>query len=285
MNKYLTIFICFLSALLIAATPVVKRDANQRVFLFEGSFNDSLSFRKTDTNGFFAKELIEWQNDAIGDWPLNESQSNADASTVYDISGNGNDGTCTDVSLTTGVGDVPNGAALFNGTTSLINTGADMVGILPLTIEVWIYPTGWGELAYGRTVDNNRSVFGVTTGRLHYRSDGATVIYSGIASITLNSWYHVCVTRNAAGDETNFYINGILSGNANQDSGTPEAGTTNVLIGGHNGALTFDGKIASVKIWNYVRTEKQRLASYNGTSDKYKELNGKVYATEFIELP
>ena len=57
--------------------------------------------------------------------------------------------------------------------------------------------------------------------RLGFSRDGSTTIYSG--TIAPDTDYHLAVTSTAAG-VTNFYINGVLSGSANQAAGTPTDG-------------------------------------------------------------
>ena len=53
-------------------------------------------------------------------------------------------------------------------------------------------------------------------------------------------------------------MNGVLSGAANQDSGTPAIGTTNTFIGNKDDGLrAFDGKIAKVRLYSYAMSAGQ----------------------------
>jgi hypothetical protein len=67
----------------------------------------------------------------------------------------------------------------------------------------------------------------------------------------------VTITREADGT-INFYIGDTstmpgLSGAADQDSGTPEAGTSNLLIGNNSAEnRTFDGAISDLRIYNRI---------------------------------
>jgi len=197
----------------------------------------------------------------IGHWPLDGNH--IALPTAKDISRFGNDGVCTDVSLTTGIHGESNGAALFNGTTSGIDTGTDMIGIGPLTIDVWIYLTGWGESGSGRVINNRRLIFHVYEEYgIKFTSDGSRGAYPAEGAIVFNTWYHTCITRDINGI-ANIYLNGVLSGAANQDSGIPVAGESNVFIG----ALSFlsrffDGKIAKVRIYSYVMSAGQVAKLY-----------------------
>ena len=155
---------------------------------------------------------------------------------------------------------------IFNGTTSKIDCGSDFIGTQAISISAWIYADGWGETTHGRILDNGKFQFYVSTiaNSLRFTSNGSTRINSATDSITANVWYHVAITRNSAGDEINFYINGVLSGTANQDSGTPEAGTTNVIIGNNDAqSITFDGFI-NLEVYDLVLTADEAWALYNG---------------------
>lgn len=140
---------------------------------------------------------------------------------------------------------------IFNGSTSKINLGCDFIGIKPIAISCWIYLDGWGEGNTGRIITNNKLSYYLGGGGLYlaFNSDGSSSIYSAINSLSLGQWFYVVVTRTSTGLATH-YVNGIQSGNANQNSGTPEAGTTNVIIGNNNAQIsTFDGRIADLTIW------------------------------------
>ena len=66
----------------------------------------------------------------------------------------------------------------------------------------------------------------------------------------IKTWKQVIITRTSTG-LVNFYINGILSGAANQVSGTPIAGTTNMFVGAYVPSYAdqlFKGQINQVRI-------------------------------------
>lgn len=151
----------------------------------------------------------------------------------------------------------------FNGSTSKLDLGADFIGTGDYSVAGWIYARSLGENSVGRIIDNNKLLLYVTSGtsRFGLSSDGAvTTAYSASTALTLNNWQHLIVTRTSVG-VTNFYVNGVLSGTANQSSGTPVAGTT-VLIGNNGGTTaTFNGYIYRLKGYNRIlnTTEIQQL--------------------------
>ena len=163
--------------------------------------------------------------------------------------------------------DYSGGLANFNGSTSKVDTGSDMIGTKACTIVARIYAGSSQESGSGRILENGKTGFSVEdatyTNRLVFSSVGSNFIGSAADSIQPNTWYHIVVTRNSAGDETNFYINGVLSGSANQDSGTPTAGTSNVIIGNKaDQSRTFDGDIDFVRVIDEVWTAKDVELDY-----------------------
>jgi len=153
---------------------------------------------------------------------------------------------------------------IFNGTTSKIDTQSDWLGVGAVTIAATIYAAGWGETA-GRVLGNGKTDIYVrsTNSSIALFSDGVTFTTSADNSIQLNTWYRVLVTRTAAG-VANFYINGVLSGSADQNSGTPIGGTSNAFIGNREAAdRTFDGRIALLEVRDVVLTADEVWALYN----------------------
>ena len=145
--------------------------------------------------------------------------------------------------------------AMFNGADDYVDLEegkpTDLTG--DITISAWINPEGWGEGSSGSIIDNGKLryiLYATTTGVILTSNNNAWA-YSADNSISTNTWKRILVTRPSAGTNTNFYIDGVLSGDANQNSGTPEGGTTNTFIGNREANdRTFDGKIANIKIWN-----------------------------------
>ena len=141
------------------------------------------------------------------------------------------------------------GAMYFNGSAKLAYTGMDGLtsdisfacSILPLTLS-------------GRIFDNSKLLIYVNpSGYLTVSRDGTTLINSGAGSIAINTTYKVAVTSTSAG-LTNIYINGVLSGTANQAAGTPASGTTWNL--GNNAASNqaFTGRMKTPIVENRIMT-------------------------------
>ena len=165
-------------------------------------------------------------------------------------------------------------ANYYNGSTSKLDCGNydDLTG--DKSFIAWIKPYGWGEGGNnGRVVDNGKVGLIVNTNddKLSFSSDGfSSQISSGANSIILSIWQLVIVTRNSAGDETNIYINGVLSGSADRDSGTPVAGTTDIIIGNRDADdRTFYGLIDQNRIENGILTAQECSQIYTSEKNQY----------------
>ncbi len=190
---------------------------------------------------------------------------------VSDRSGSGNTGYMkgfTSTSSASVSGKIGQGLK-FDGVDDKITTNSDFIGTNPATITAWIYLKSYGGgtgagAGYGRIVENGKTILNVNPlARLGFNSDGSTSSYSAIGSLSLGRWYFVTVSRNVAG-VANFYINGVINGTANQNSGTPTVGTSNVVIGNRNdSARPFDGSLDDVRVYNRALSASEIKELYN----------------------
>ena len=163
-------------------------------------------------------------------------------------------------------------AQLYDGADSKLDTGSDLTGTKDVTLAAWVKVYSYGEGSNGMIFNNGKlylSAF-LTGNRFINTSDGAVTF--GVAaddSIILNVWQLICITRTSSG-ATNFYVDGVLSGSANQDSGTPAAGTTNIIIGNNNGQTeTFDGLINAVRIYDGLLSAQEISQIYTSEKERY----------------
>lgn len=131
----------------------------------------------------------------------------------------------------------------FDGASGSVsmNDITDLTG--DITIEGEMYLDGLGENLVGRIFDNGKLLlYFPNTGKIAIScNSGVTPAYSESGSLILNKPIHFVITRTSAGI-TNFIINGVASGTADQSSGTPAAGTTNLFVGNRSADdRTFDG--------------------------------------------
>jgi len=155
------------------------------------------------------------------------------------------------------------GALEFDGADTKVDTGFDFIGTGDITISAWIYPRSYGENSLGLFLYNGKFLTGIlSTNKWRVSSDNSTAAYSSDNSVIFNRWSHIVVTRTSSGI-TNIYINGVLSGTADQNSGTPSAGA-NVIIGNTSGQIrTWDGYIQNFQVYNEIISESKRNELYN----------------------
>ena len=191
--------------------------------------------------------------------------------TTHDKSGNGNDGQFVTAATSPAWSRYGkhNYGLQFDGNDDYISTGNDPVQTNTITACSWIKPYA-GDIVRV-IVSNVDFLFYVYVGsdpteKLVVTSDnGSHGVSSDTHSITLNAWQYVCAKRLSDG-KTTFYINGIQSGAADQDSGTPtDISSTGLSIGArYDGAYSFSGLVDDVKIYNYARTPAQIAWDFNG---------------------
>ena len=154
----------------------------------------------------------------------------------------------------------------FNGGNSKLDLGADFIGTSDYSFFGWFFIKSDGSSTVGRLIDNGKLLAFTHLGVLQVKSDGAAG--PGQASsgggLRFGKIYHLGFTRTSVGT-TNVFVNGVLSGTANQSSGTPAAGTTNVLIGldGGGSGFVFDGLIYRARGWNRILTTEEIIQMFD----------------------
>ena len=159
----------------------------------------------------------------------------------------------------------------FNGTNSQIICGDYDTLDEDLTIITWAKPYGWANGDF--TIFDNESF------KLRAASDHSWIVISNSPTFAISAdnsfvedeWQSVIATRTSAG-VTNIYINGILSGSADQSSGVPEAGIYDFSVGARSadGHSQFDGLIGDVRILKGLLSTEEINQIW--TSEKHKYL-------------
>jgi hypothetical protein len=166
---------------------------------------------------------------------------------------------------------------------SKVDCGTDWLGTGPATFAVWLkfvkrlgnsnvrlFDNGTTYMSFGGSTSST-----ATSNKIVFVSNGAADASSNPCSgdiLNITNWNHYAVTRNASG-VCNFYVNGVLSGTANQASGTPSAPTTNMLLGNNNAgsrgilsgllseAMTFNRVLNAQEINDLARRRKLPMDS------------------------
>lgn len=141
-----------------------------------------------------------------------------------------------------------------NGNLTFTN---EVIGTGNKSIEFVIKTNDTSSHTWNYIMSNNK--FGIRvrgdTRQIQVTSVGdSTWAYSDTNAIKLGVWQHVCIAR-ASDGTTNIYVDGKLSGAANQATGTPVAGDYNLTL--LNYALpeeqySYNGYIDELGIMNYA---------------------------------
>jgi len=252
-----------------------KLESDPQYIISSMTESESIQTNITVEGNFSHLEIsdIAPYDNLIAYYPFDGDIENTLTTTSYDWTKNNNDGTLVNDAVINETGCLYGDCLRLDGTGDNVNTGSDMIGTGDDSVCAWIYPISWGENNYGRVVDNGKFWLAVDGNALYNRmlfsSNNVASSYSADV-IVLNIWQHVCVSRNSTGS-ANIYINGVISGTANQSSGTPVGGTTNIILGNNLGASrTFDGSIDEVMIFDTVLNPSQISDIYNNQSERFK---------------
>jgi len=209
--------------------------------------------------------------------------------TWTDLSGQGNNGTLTNMSATPF--DSGNGGSLvFDGVNDyVVSTNDDSVKIFnnSITMEAFIktpviqsnthfpnilskritytYPNG----GYGLWMNNETRPDGTSYGILHTDESSALVYFNEL--INTNKWFHLVATYDGLSfksyQNSNFNNSVSLTGNivpVNNELLIGVARSNNI-----NYSYSFEGNIAVVRLYNRALTPQEVLQNYNATKTRF----------------
>ena len=150
-----------------------------------------------------------------------------------------------------------------------------------LTIEAWIYPTGWGpnfSVGYGTILDKEeftlvliKGVYGINCLgiKMNHQGSPSSLTTTPDSSVSLNGWHHVAVSYGYEDSTIKIYINGVeqsLAFNPAPAGKIVDNLNSDLSLGFYqNFGYSFDGIIDEVRLWKVVRTSQEinaNMASY-----------------------
>lgn len=161
-------------------------------------------------------------------------------------------------------------AMKFNSSISKISVGSYDTLVGDISVSGWFNAKSLGESNIGILINNGQFIVGVnaTNNRISVTSDNSTTVYSGNNVVDFNDNVHIGVSRTSTG-VVNIYINGVLSGTANQASGTPVAGG-DITIGNNTGqSATWNGLIQQMKVISGILTAQEFAQEYSSSKARY----------------
>ena len=220
----------------------------------------------------------------IAHWRFDEGQG----ATLYDSSGNGNNGTLTlGSSGQTSAGSVKvnantawyngregkqNYSLNFDGTDDYVNVGTTIssaLGTGDLTLSAW-FKTSTSGVILNNYSGTPMFILGVDP-KGYFTLRGGDGIYHKISTtfyVNNNQWHHLVGVR--SGDTQYIYLDGTIQDSASGVSGLNINSSCATVIGAQNGypcvvggTNKFSGQIDDVRIYNYALTADQVKAVYN----------------------
>jgi hypothetical protein len=214
---------------------------------------------------------LEYRNIVLGGLKLYYDMSipacyNGSGTIVYDISANGNNGTLVNGPT------FSNNAIRLDGSNDYISLPTTGFAPSTLTLEFWIKRHVDG--GYFLTIDNSdnpelRLQFSGGYVALTWYDDGAYLAsFNSVATITLNTWYHICVT--SQNNDFRMYINGTLdtADTSGTYTGGPSGNAGEHTLGTYNRPGAGYGGYANVsygvyRFYSRVLSANEILHNYN----------------------
>jgi hypothetical protein len=213
--------------------------------------------------------------------PSNPSSYSGSGTTITDLSGNGRNGTMSNISFTSPY-------FTYNGTSSQISI-ADNAALEPgsgdWTMEVWVNQSVSGnDVVLGKfdpgglTVDVSYSIR--TTNTTYYAQigsgsgSGSTLFVNSTNYVgTIGSWSQIVyVFTNVAANTLQTFVNGSSIGTVSHSLPSILNTSSNLYIGSYNNgeySQWFDGKIGITRLYNRALTAPEVLQNYNADKSKY----------------
>ena len=204
---------------------------------------------------------------------MTESYSGS-GNTVNDISGNGLNGTLSNVTTTAT-------AFTFNGSNSQVSIPDNAIlepGTGNWTIEVWFKPTVINGTLLGKYNNGGQTAnisYALRMGSNIIRADfsnGSTGLSSDNYTLTPNNWVQMVYVWNKTNNALYTYSNGVLKQTKTITISGILNSSTNLFLGSYNGgeyAQYFNGQIGVVRMYNKPLTDSEVLNNFNTTKGNY----------------
>ena len=204
---------------------------------------------------------------------MTESYSGS-GNTVNDISGNGMNGTLSNVTTTAT-------AFTFNGSNSQVSIPDNAIlepGTGNWTIEIWFKPTVLNGTVLGKYNNGGNTAnisYALRMGANYIRADfsnGSTGLVSDNYTLTPNNWVQMVYVWNKTNNVLYTYSNGVLKQTKTITISGILNSSTNLFLGSYNGgeyAQYFNGQIGVVRLYNKPLTDSEVLNNFNTTKATY----------------
>lgn len=220
--------------------------------LFYGWFGDASVNSQQNTGSFSVANV--WANGFVGVWHFPDGTT----LNLKDSTSNANDGTATNVSAASGQVD---GGALWGGAAGNVNIASPTnldIGTGDFTVGGWFYVSS--AHSFQEPIQFNKYGIVFSGSNLKFAINIAGTTSTATGAISLNTWYHVKMTR--TGTTYKAYLNGALQSSTFSDSGYTEAGY-HIGYGFGYPANNFVGEMDEISASTTVRSADWITTEYN----------------------
>ncbi|MBT4935184.1 hypothetical protein HON15_00250 [Candidatus Woesearchaeota archaeon] len=214
---------------------------------------------------------------------------------IYDISGNGNNGTATGDAKYNISGKYDGGFS-FDGVSDAINAGnsASLNITKAVTLSAWVYMKAYGASNHvhiaGKTLNDLGSYANVNY-YIGLKSKQPIFVIAGESSGTqatenadfpLNSWQHFVATWDGTTntDGMKIYRNGIQTANQTSLINNIYGNTNNFYIGTSDDGFEFNGLIDNVMVWNRSLSAQEIYQQYASNLQKFNQTQWYLYVNQ-----
>ncbi|MHC5060349.1 MAG: LamG-like jellyroll fold domain-containing protein [Planctomycetota bacterium] len=200
----------------------------------------------------------------VGRWKLDDGFG----LTAVDSSGNGNDGTLTNMDGSEWTAGILAGALEFNAASDsddqvFVSQDSSINDLDTLTLSAWVYLDSYGGSSWGRIIQKDDAFILLVNSSQIYKfgydrwGTNAGAWQTDAGTIQTGQWYHLAVTYDSSSTANDpvFYIDGS-SVNVNEQAtpiGSKSSETSDLYIGNSLSAdRCFDGTIDDFRIYNCV---------------------------------
>jgi hypothetical protein len=210
--------------------------------------------------------------------PSNVSSYSGTGTTITDLSGNGLNGTMSNISHTSPY-------FTYNGSSSQVSVADNALlepGSGDWSVEFWVNHsviTGASRVLIGKTDGGAAADWGyglrtISNGNTYMEiGNGSAGVTSPSSTLSINTWYQVVgVWTNLASNSIALYINGNLIGSNSHSFGSIKNTTSPLYLGSFNGgqfSQWLNGRLGVVRIYNKALTGSEVLQNFNADKSKY----------------